>query len=64
MRKIDECEGLKLVSVVWCLVSGVLRTHDLLVQDSVLATLREAAKEDVAGVDIKLKQVRAVPFAW
>lgn len=64
MRKIDECEGLELVSVVWCLVSGVLRTHDLLVQDSVLATLREAAKEDVAGVDIKLKQVRAVPFAW
>jgi hypothetical protein len=64
VRKIDECEGLELVSVVWCLVSGVLRTHDLLVQDSVLATLREAAKEDVAGVDIKLKQVRAVPFAW
>jgi len=57
VRKIDECEGLELVSVVWCLVSGVLRTHDLLVQDSVLATLREAAKEDVAGVDIKLKQV-------
>jgi hypothetical protein len=64
VRKIDECEGLELVSVVWCLVSGVLRTHDLLVQDSVLATLREAAKEDVAGVDIKLKKVRAVPFAW